>query len=169
MVKCRENAGAAFLFVPALWIVPYVPKPKYRNGQIFIQAPENCFLSLFVNYLFQDAILLLTSKISLQGKHSIWFPLQKSQWHWHSSLRNFTLYPVCWCSCICEPHPFLTYGRHSCWINNIFCRDFIWDTYLSDCDLEEWAKKMKSICSSKCSYSSFLIMLQNNSNVSLKQ
>lgn len=91
-MKYRQNAEAALLFIPILLVVPSAPKPKYRNGQIFFQTQENCFLSLFLNYLFQDAILLFTFKISLQFKHLIWTPLQMSPCYWHCSLRNLTLY-----------------------------------------------------------------------------
>lgn len=64
-VKHKENAEATLLFSPILLTVPSVLKPQGRNEHIFFQTQENCFLSLFPNYLFHDALLLLTSKIPL--------------------------------------------------------------------------------------------------------
>lgn len=128
-VNCRENAEMALLFIPILLIVISAPKPKYRNGQIFFQTQEKCFRSLFLDFLFQDDLLLLTFKIFLQFKHSLWSPdpisPQMFQCYQNCSLLNLPLQPVCSCSCTHAPHPFPTYGRYHCWINNISCRDFI--------------------------------------------
>lgn len=106
MLKCRENAEETLPFISILLVVPSVPKPKYKNGQMFSQTQERCFLLLFLNYLFQDAILLLASKISLQFKYPVWFPLQISPCYWHCCLRNLTLYQMCWCSCNSCTTPF---------------------------------------------------------------
>ena len=54
-VNCRENAPITLLFSPIFLIGIPAQKPKDRNEQIFFQTQDNCFISLFPNYLFQHA------------------------------------------------------------------------------------------------------------------